>query len=228
MNDLMAEQRAQRRGHSRASRELGGALLATVALAIFFASVPLSVHGDGIWWLLALAAGSSLLLGLAVVRMVVRGPNLLWLLNLVLLVVVVLSLTFYTVATNLPDQFSGLETRIDALYFTLTTMTTTGYGDIHAVGQLARLLVSLAFVFDLVFLGLLGAELSRLAGRGRSRAEERERVASNLGIEARSRLLRRDRRALLLGEPFDALPDPAGDRGGDAASDTGRDAGPTS
>ena len=56
---------------------------------------------------------------------------------------------------------------IDALYYATVTVTTTGYGDITAVGQLARVLVSAVFVFDLVFLGLIAAELSRLMSRRR-------------------------------------------------------------
>ncbi|MBC9955321.1 two pore domain potassium channel family protein [Leucobacter sp. cx-42] len=94
-----------------------------------------------------------------------RSGNLFRLLALLLIVAVVCALGIYTVATELPGQFSGIETRIDALYFTLTTMTTTGYGDIHAVGQLARVIVSCIFFFDLLFVGLVGVELSRIAQR---------------------------------------------------------------
>nr|WP_272928868.1 ion channel [Leucobacter chromiireducens] len=100
-----------------------------------------------------------------------RGSNLFRLLALLLVVAVACALGIFTVAREMPGQFSGIETRIDALYFTLTTMTTTGYGDIHAVGQFARALVSLILVFDLVFLGLFGAELSRIAQRTLGRVQ---------------------------------------------------------
>lgn len=139
-----------------------------IALGTFFASVPLATHDDDVgtaWWLIALAIGSSLLLTGVVVRMFRRSGNLFRLLALLLIVAVVCALGIYTVATELPGQFSGIETRIDALYFTLTTMTTTGYGDIHAVGQLARVIVSCIFFFDLLFVGLVGVELSRIAQR---------------------------------------------------------------
>jgi hypothetical protein len=39
------------------------------------------------------------------------------------------------------EQVSGLNTRTDALYFTLVTMATVGFGDIHAEGQFARAMV---------------------------------------------------------------------------------------
>jgi voltage-gated potassium channel Kch len=71
------------------------------------------------------------------------------------LVVVSFSLAYYGVAVNRPDEFIGLETRLDALYFSLTTVATVGYGDISASGQLARLLVSIQLVFNLVFVAAL-------------------------------------------------------------------------
>lgn len=147
-----------------------------IALMIFFATVPLSAKDGAAWWLVALAIGSGMLLAAVLVRMFTRGANLFRLLALFLVAAVVCALGIYTVAQELPGQFEGIETRIDALYFTLTTMTTTGYGDIHAVGQLARGLVSLIFLFDLVFLGLVGAELSRIAQRTRTRTRTRART----------------------------------------------------
>ena len=40
----------------------------------------------------------------------------------------------------------------DALYFTMTTLLTIGYGDIHATGQFARALVLVQMVFNVVIL----------------------------------------------------------------------------
>ena len=34
-----------------------------------------------------------------------------------------------------PGQFAGLHTRVDALYFTMSTIATVGFGDVHATGQ---------------------------------------------------------------------------------------------
>ncbi|MFR9779832.1 potassium channel family protein, partial [Micromonospora sp. MS34] len=61
----------------------------------------------------------------------------------------VFALADYVVANSRPGEFSGLRTRIDALYFALTTLTTVGYGDVHAQGQIARVVVCAQMVFSI-------------------------------------------------------------------------------
>jgi voltage-gated potassium channel len=53
-----------------------------------------------------------------------------------------------------PGSFSHSLTRTDALYFTVTTFTTVGYGDITATSQTARLVVTAQMLLDLLALGL--------------------------------------------------------------------------
>ena len=84
---------------------------------------------------------------------------------LLVLLVMASSLTFFLLNQTYPDQISGLETRTDALYFTLSTMTTVGFGDIHAEGQFARALVCVLLVFNVVVV----ASLIRLYTTGRDR-----------------------------------------------------------
>ena len=117
-----------------------------------------------------IAAGVILLLALIYMRR--RATNVPLLVVLLVLVAVTFAATFYVIASNRPGEFDGIETRIDALYFTLTTMTTTGYGDIHANGQLSRVLVSVVFVFDIIFLSLVAAEASRIVDARQSRKAE--------------------------------------------------------
>ncbi|MFD3505925.1 potassium channel family protein [Nocardia sp. NPDC058666] len=71
------------------------------------------------------------------------------------IVVVVFALFYFRLQQLRPEQFTGLETRTDALYYTLVTLATIGYGDVHAIGQTARIATMVQIVFDLVVLGTL-------------------------------------------------------------------------
>ena len=77
---------------------------------------------------------------------------------LLVLLVMASSLAFYLLDQVDPDQIAGLDTRTDALYFTLSTMTTVGYGDIHAEGQVARVVVCALIVFNVVVVASLFRE----------------------------------------------------------------------
>ena len=76
-----------------------------------------------------------------------------WQLVLMLeIALVVFSFSYYLIATSDSAQFVGIGTRLDALYFATATASTVGYGDVHAAGQLARLVVTLHMAFNLVFI----------------------------------------------------------------------------
>ena len=73
------------------------------------------------------------------------------------------ALSYYLMAMSNPDQIAGLSTRMDALYFSLTIVSTVGFGDVHADGQAARAIVSLQLAFNLLFVSLAVAA-ARAAG----------------------------------------------------------------
>jgi hypothetical protein len=84
---------------------------------------------------------------------------------LLILLVMGFSLAFFLLNHVRPDEVADLNTRTDALYFTLSTMATVGYGDVHAEGQVARVLVSGLIVFNLVVVAaLVRAQVSRRTG----------------------------------------------------------------
>ncbi|MFI6503226.1 ion channel [Nonomuraea typhae] len=90
------------------------------------------------------------------------------LLLLMYVVTTFFALGYLMVETVDPGQFEGLATKTDALYFTVATIATVGFGDVHATGQVARGLVTVQMAFDLVILaGLIGAYRGAIAaGRG--------------------------------------------------------------
>ncbi|GIF50571.1 ion channel [Asanoa ferruginea] len=68
------------------------------------------------------------------------------------------ALADYVLAISVEHQFDGMNTRTDALYFALSTLFTVGFGDIHATGQGARVLVIFQMVFNIAVLAT-GASL---------------------------------------------------------------------
>ena len=89
-------------------------------------------------------------------------------------VMAVFSLSFLTLEQRDPSQFDGMQTRLDALYFTVATAATVGDGDVHAVGQAARAMVLVQMVFNVVFIGTAVALLSsRIRAVAHARTEAR-------------------------------------------------------
>ena len=60
---------------------------------------------------------------------------------------------YFLMARNDPAAFTSDLSRMDALYFTVTIFATVGFGDIAAVAQSARVLVTVQMVLNLIVLG---------------------------------------------------------------------------
>lgn len=80
--------------------------------------------------------------------------------GLMCLTVLLFSSAYYVLAQR-QGEFAGLRTRVDALYFTLITLATVGYGDISPSGQTARLLTILQLLYSFVFLTAGATALTR-------------------------------------------------------------------
>ena len=106
-----------------------------------------------------------------------RGLHGFRLLILLELVLVLFAFGYYSMAEFGTGQMAGLRTRVDALYFSTVTMTTVGYGDVYAAGQLARVIVTAQLLFDAAFIAifarLISASVSQARG-SRHPHDERE------------------------------------------------------
>ncbi len=78
---------------------------------------------------------------------------------------------YYSLSHAGASSFNMVLTKIDAIYFTITTLTTAGFGDIHPVSELSRLYVTAQELVDLVFtvlgFGLLVNSIIIKSSRGR-------------------------------------------------------------
>jgi amino acid transporter len=93
----------------------------------------------------------------------------------IVMVMAVFSFSFFAVEERDPAQFDGLETRLDALYFSTSTAVTVGFGDVHATGQVGRGLVLVNMVFNVV---LVGSAVALVSTRLRAAAQARGRAQS--------------------------------------------------
>lgn len=128
---------------------LGIGLVAVVVVAVWQVRATLRSRHPAVQAVEALAASISLLL-------------------------VVFAATYYEMARASASTFTEPLSRVDALYFTITTFATVGFGDIAPTSQPARVVVTAQVVVDLI---VLGAGLRVLVGAvkvGRRRRPGRE------------------------------------------------------
>ena len=134
--------------------------LGTGAIVAYFV-MPL----DGPWaetLAAALVAGAALLLVPLALRragLVLRSEQPLLvalqsLFTLLTLLVVSFSTVYYVLATQTDDQMHGLETKLDGVYFTMTVLSTVGFGDITAIGQWGRAVVTVNMIVNLVLVAV--------------------------------------------------------------------------
>ena len=140
-------------------RGLARLLVLATGLGVVYALIPLQ---NDRWWL-GLVIGGVVLA--AIIPFTVRraaaietsSQPLFAAAEAVLIVVAMLTFAFssaYLALNRRGGAFEGLDTKIDALYFTVATMSTVGFGDVHAVGQAARLAVTIQILVDLSLLAI--------------------------------------------------------------------------
>jgi voltage-gated potassium channel len=151
-------------------------VLALLACMIGYYAVPYGARGwnvHGYTGLLLFAAAAALL-GAVIIRQIserlLSGGGGTHPLHDLVIALFLLVIAFSLVYLRIADQFDDLNTKTDALYFTMTTLSTVGFGDIHAVGQTARALVTVQMALDLVYVATVAAVVAGIIGdRARAR-----------------------------------------------------------
>lgn len=86
-------------------------------------------------------------------------------------IVVIFAMAYLSLSIDNPANFNMELTKISALYFTMTILTTVGFGDIHAQSDAAMIAVMVQMVASITLITTLGrilVETSRRAMRRRS------------------------------------------------------------
>lgn len=156
----------------------GHTTLTLVLLTAGYYLVPIGGRWGDAVWLLRLAGAVLLLAGLAeltrryVARRLrrlnpdrapaltasLRSESTRWfgielLLSALYLLMLTFALAYAITAAVSPSQFVGIDDRTDALYFSVTLVSTVGLGDIHPTGTFGQLLATAHMLFNVIYLG---------------------------------------------------------------------------
>jgi len=153
--------------------------LTVIGLLALYAVIPVPGQREPLWFTLLMAVGGLAFLAYAFITLAQRAQRstndtairLEALVAVLYAFVVFMSLVYLGLASS-PGQFDELHTRVDALYFTMSTIATVGFGDVHATGQAARLVVTIQIFLDLIFVGLVARII--LPSLARQRAQRNE------------------------------------------------------
>ena len=156
------------------SRALSRSLLALVLTIVIYSTAPLpgDVPGPigltifsvvGVWFVVVLVRQIRVFVqthGQRQVRFEALATSL-------YLVVITFAL-IYDVLAKTHFAFAGLCNRVDGLYMTVATLKTVGFGDVHATGQGARIIVTVQMGFDLFFVAAFAGLVSGIVAQRRS------------------------------------------------------------
>ncbi|MGP4086946.1 potassium channel family protein [Streptomyces sp. KR55] len=166
------------------------AVLIAVGLVTAYYLLPLDERGT---------AGASALLvcGLVAVllvfgwemRAIVRSPHprlkaVEALAATLVLFLVLFAGAYYLLDRSAPGSFSEPLTRTDALYFTLTTFSSVGYGDITARSQTGRVLTMLQMTGGLLLIGVAARALASAVQAGLRRQRRGPSAEARSGTDA--------------------------------------------
>ena len=150
---------------SERRRAIGGSalriLVATVGLTVLYAVVPIpgtSGAGAFVGMMIGLVAFVVLVgyqIG-TIARSEIPVMRAVEVVALALpLLAIVFAFTYVSISRADSAAFSEHLSRVDALYYTVSTISTVGFGDIAAKSSVARILVTVQMLFDLALIAIL-------------------------------------------------------------------------
>jgi len=147
-------------GHISTRKIVLTALTALVPLAVYFV-LPLDDRVGKVLAVALVIASAAALVPLSIhqARLVLRSSHPLFdaarcIVSGLVFLVTAYSVSYYVLATGYDNQINGIETKLDALYFTVTILATVGFGDITATGQVGRAVVTGQMVVNLAVLAV--------------------------------------------------------------------------
>ena len=163
-------------------RSLTRGTVGVTALLLAYGYLPLAAETNAALVVRILAAGIIMVVFVVYeIRMISRAefPQLRAadaLLVGVTLITVVFASIYLSMSKASPPSFNEALDRTGAMYLTMTTLTTIGYGDVVARTNAARVAVMIQMVFNVAFIGLAVKWISftarrRLLGSDRSMGE---------------------------------------------------------
>jgi hypothetical protein len=170
---------SRREHRARLIRSIAHVLVATVLLVVLYSLAPVAGR-SGSWVVVRLALGA---LGFSAVigwqlRSVTRAdhPQLRAAEALAVafvLLVLGFAYTYLAMSHSRPGAFSERLNHVGAVYFTLSTITTVGFGDVVARTNSSRLVVIAQFLFDVgLIFGLVRLYFGTARATGRTRATQ--------------------------------------------------------
>jgi hypothetical protein len=169
---------------------LARAVLITVGLVTAYYLLPLDERGTaGASALLVCGLLAVLLVFGWEVRVIARSPHprlraVEALAATLVLFLVLFAGAYYLLDRSAPGSFSEPLTRTDALYFTLTTFSTVGYGDITAHSQTGRVLTMLQMTGGLLLVGVAARVLASAVQAGLRRQRRAPSATARSGADA--------------------------------------------
>jgi hypothetical protein len=151
-------------------------LCAGFSLVIYY-TAPLVPRAHGaIWWRLTVAMALFTAVTSQQLQAIVRNARpmrraVVALAVVLPLFVVVFSWLYLVVSRSTPAAFGIKMSRTTALYFTVTVLSTVGFGDITPKTDPARLLVSAQMVMDLILIAVVVKLILGTASRALQRSE---------------------------------------------------------